>query len=124
MQLIEIAGFPIIDLESMTFHDAVNAPKKANSDAIGGFTDWVLPDTQTLRALALLKPEDSWFWSSSPYDDHSNYAWYVGFYGGGVDGSNKKGFNRVLLVRAEQCLEIGKVGLLKSINQAGIQLLN
>lgn len=123
MQLIEIAGFLVIEVEQiMSWDKAMALPAKANTEAIGGFTDWVLPDKQTLAALAAFKPEKSWFWSSSPSAEDSNNAWYVYFGNGYVGYDHKLDCLQVHLVRAEQIFEIGRAGQLESMRQAGIQL--
>lgn len=107
MKLINIAGFSVIDAEKkMTWDEAMSLPAKANAEAIGGFTDWVLPDPNTLKALASILPESGWFWSSLPYDDHPNCAWYVHFLSGYVDNYYNDYCNQVRLVREGQCLDI------------------
>ena len=44
----------------------------------------------------------SWFWSSSPSADDSNFAWNVGFSSGRVSNGGKSNTDRVRLVRAPQ----------------------
>lgn len=107
MKLIDIAGFPVVDTEQVVnWDEAMTFPAKANADAVGGFTDWVLPDLDTLKALASLQPGKGWFWSSSPHSSRSGNAWSVNFYYGFVGYGNKFDGLRVRLVRAGQCLDI------------------
>lgn len=125
MKLIDIAGFPVVEFEEVSFYNAVNAPKKANIEAVGGFSDWVLPDPHTLKALASLQPESlctCWLWASSPDTNDSRVAWCVGFDYGDTETEAKDRDYRVRLVRAGQLLEIGRAGQLESIRQADIPL--
>lgn len=123
MKLIDIANFHVIEVDQeMTWDEAMASPAEANTKAVGGFTDWVLPDVITLKALASLKPEDSWFWSSSPHAFDSVYAWGVDFGGCYIDGNDKLNDGRVRLVRAGQCFDIGRAGQLESMSQTSIKL--
>lgn len=106
MQLIDIAGFPIIYAnQEMIWNDAMALPAKANTEAVGGFTDWMLPDMYVLLALAALQPDDGWLWSSSPTVYLSGHAWLVDPVNGNIK-VNEVSSARVRLVRAEQCLSI------------------
>ena len=94
-----------------------------NSLALCGFTDWRMPTVDELQGIVdygTTNPSinSSWFpntqsaryWSSSPNVGYSNYAWYVSFLNGSVDGSyyGSSGYyfryllHAVRLVRASQ----------------------
>lgn len=120
MNLTKVHDFDVIEADRATFAQAEALVEKANAEKIGGFTDWVLPDTQTLRALATLAPSLHWCWSSSPYVGVSNNACGVNFDNGNVYYSDRNDNDAVCLVRASQCLAIGQAGQLESLKQAGI----
>ncbi|MBV5311310.1 DUF1566 domain-containing protein, partial [Chromatium okenii] len=87
----------------------------ANSSDLGGHNDWRLPNLKELQALvdySHYKPAIdtdyfpntpcSWFWSSSPYADYSNYAWHVAFDDGNPDFDTRGKENYVRIVRGGQ----------------------
>ncbi len=87
----------------------------AAQDALGGFSDWRLPNKNELASIVEYRcwqpainhqqfphtPSDL-YWSSSPNASHSGYAWGVGFGYGSVGRFNKYGNHHVRLVRAGQ----------------------
>jgi hypothetical protein len=92
-----------------------NALGAAQSHNFAGHSDWRLPNKNELASLveqrcvpainSTIFPSTQtggWFWSSSPYAGHSNYAWGVGFDGGGVYDYGKDLNFQVRLVRAGQ----------------------
>ena len=121
MKLVKIEDFDVIEGGWCPHENAVAFARQAAEEKIGGFTDWVLPDTQTLRALALLAPSGFYAWSSSPYVGDSSHAWVVDFGDGCVDYEVRSSGNHVRLVRASQCLAIGLAGQKKSLADAGIK---
>ena len=120
MRTYVIAGFDVVDCGKMIFDEAVKQAAIANDKKIGACNDWVLPDLQTLRALAILAPSNLLCWSSSPDVVNSSYAWFVDFYDSDVGYGNHDGNVQVRLVRASQCLAINAAGALKSMQDAGI----
>lgn len=95
-----------------TWADAVAA---AAQHTLAGFSDWRLPNKNELASIIeyrCLGPAinnqqfpnttSSWYWSSSPYANDSNYAWLVDFYYGNVFFRDKNGYIHVRLVRAGQ----------------------
>lgn len=84
---------------------------------IGGHDDWYLPSRDELMRIwmalgpnlqktpELFRPggaeafEDRWYWSSTEHASFSTYAWYVDFYVGGQNTSNKSDVFRVRAVR-------------------------
>lgn len=89
-----------------------NALAAAEGFGFADYSDWRLPNKNELASLVEQRCEipainstifpntqSSLFWSSSPYADNSNYAWFVNFYYGGVSSNNKSGSYRVRLVR-------------------------
>jgi hypothetical protein len=84
---------------------------------IGDCDDWYLPSRDELmmiwrnlgpnrkntpesfRAGAPEAFKEAWHWSSTEHASSSNYAWFVGFYGGTQYGHNKNGFSGVRAVR-------------------------
>lgn len=124
MKLTKIEDFDVIEWGRFyTYENAVAFARQAAEEKIGGFTDWVLPDTHTLRSLALLASSHFYAWSSSPYVGNSGYAWIVNFYNGNVNSSYRSSYlNHVRLVRASQCLAIGLAGYKKSLADAGIKV--
>lgn len=56
----------------------------------------------TINIQAFPNTPDSWYWSSTPYGDRSDYAYIVSFLYGFIDGYNKNNDGRVRLVQAKQ----------------------
>lgn len=127
MKHIKINGFDVLDArEKMSWNDAFNFAEKARADLCGGFTDWVLPDSLTLKALVHLNIDecDERFWSSSGdncgHNKVRHNSWVVDFGCGLVVGNPVESYNHVRLVRASQCLDIGRAGHIESMLQANI----
>ena len=88
-----------------------------NKDNFGGYSDWRLPTVMELSFLVdrysydpsinttyFPNTKSSYYWSSTNDADDPNYAWLVGFNGGGVGGgASKSGNQYVRAVRGEQC---------------------
>lgn len=118
-----IEGFDVIAFnDAMTNHgdgragDASYAVSWANENKIGGHEDWILPIKEVLIALHGIS--DGKFviectWSSSHYVGSPSLAWLVDF--GFVSGNNRNLTQRVRLVRASQCFDIGMAGLRKAL---------
>ncbi|HFG1779554.1 Lcl C-terminal domain-containing protein [Vibrio cholerae] len=71
--------------------------KSSNGICLGDKHQW-----PTINIRAFPNTPESWYWSSSPSADNSNYAWLVNFNYGYVDNFNKNGYLHVRLVRAGQ----------------------
>lgn len=114
MKLLNIAGFDVLETDNeMTWDEAMAFPAIANAQQAGGFSDWVLPDMDTLKALQRVSEQKKgWFWSSSPNAGFSYGAWGVGFGLGLVGFNDKDDYGQVRLVRAGQ--------FLASVNSADI----
>ena len=106
------AGCAAGSLEGFTWAQALQ--RAADAD-FAGSTLWRLPNKKELASLvewrcvapainARFFPNTpaAWFWSSSPYANHSSYAWIVDFYYGYVDGNHKDSAFHVRLVRGGQ----------------------
>lgn len=124
MKLQNVSGFDVLEFSNeITWEEAMKLPEKANLQFVGEFTDWVLPDVQTLRALSLLKHDDGRFWSSSPpYTLIQRNAFCVSFSDGRVLGVDIKHHNKVKLVRFRQCLDINVAGSKLAMQEVGIAL--
>ncbi len=100
--------------------DALAAVAKLNEESFGGFNDWRLPSVEELFLLhdrtrynPAIDTEffptcaSEWYWTAT--DDaseekdeetgHSDYAWFVGGYGGGSHFSYRGSGSRVRAVR-------------------------
>jgi subtilisin family serine protease len=86
-----------------------------NSQGLCGASDWRLPKRQELQTIVHWGRTNpsidttyfphtvaNWFWSSSPYAYHSDYAWSVEFYDGYVFGNYRYYDSSVRLVRGGQ----------------------
>ena len=97
--------------------DTYGYVQAVNAQGLCGASDWRMPDVNELLSIvnnATVNPaiDTNYFsnspasnvWSSSPYADYSNYAWYVSFNYGGVnyDDYDKPNGNHVRLVRGGQ----------------------
>jgi hypothetical protein len=118
--LEKIGGFDVLHIEGEhTWDQAVQLAKEAKGQH--GIDDWVLPDRVTLSALGLLSEKSGdWHWSATPHVGNSNYAWLVYFNNGGVYNGYRYDGGQVRLVRASQCLAIGRAAQLKSLAEVGI----
>jgi hypothetical protein len=82
------------------------AARICNDLVLNGYSDWFLPSKDELNEMYLQKTAIGGFandnyWSSSEYDDESNYAWVQPFGPGGGQGLYaKNGANYVRAVRA------------------------
>jgi hypothetical protein len=121
-------GTVVGDAQKLNWHEAIEIPEEFNKKGgYGGFTDWRVPNIDELKTIVFLgetfglwkafgkilsgkegnyideavflnSPAD-FFWSSSPFADGSDLAWYVGF-SYGYSLSNGKGNSlNVRLVR-------------------------
>ncbi len=106
-------GTVIGDTKAMTWDDAMKVTHSFNArEACGGFTDWRLPTIEELKSIVVAESSPpkinhtifpntlpEWFWSSSPYAEHSFNAWSIFFYNGysGYDYKDYEG--NVRLVR-------------------------
>ncbi len=97
------------DAKQLNWLDALLA---ADSDRFLGKIDWILPTKVqwegVLGTHSHCKQWDGSWWSSSPYAGLSNnYAWYVNFDQGYVEGHPRLNGVAVWLVRASQLSDIG-----------------
>ena len=123
MKLLKIGGFDVIDFDTMKWANAILLPEISNLESLGGFNDWVLPDAQTLRALALFEPEGPGFWSSSTDKQWcGDCALVVGFKSGTIASIFKTMDHGVRLVRASQLLDINIAGAKISMIDADLIL--
>ena len=83
--------------------NSIGYVKSANASALCGFTDWRLPTKKELKLMLqqrqVLGMVGEWYWSSSPYVDYSDFAWFVVFGDGHVNYGNRYSYFRVRLVR-------------------------
>jgi hypothetical protein len=106
------AGCGTGSVSALTWQQAL---QHAEAAVFAGRSDWRLPNKNELLSLverrcwgpainANLFPNTpgSWFWSSSPYANHSGYAWFVAFGHGYVYYSYKIYAIYVRLVRGGQ----------------------
>jgi hypothetical protein len=118
----KVAGFDVIEHRECSFASAQEMVKEANAEAIGGYSDWVMPDTVTAQALRLVGGGgDAVIWSSTPGVNGS--AWFVRLNYGNVTLANRNtNANQLRLVRASQCLALGQAAHRLSLAEAGIEL--
>ena len=89
------------NLGSHTWYNALDVAKNYKG---GGFSDWYLPTRSELNLIYqnLVKTgflnDQSWYWSSSQYDNR--YSWYQRFRDGSQDYGGKNGTSSVRAVRA------------------------
>ena len=87
------------ELADLNWADALEAAKQP----INGFSDWSLPDRREARLLSINTHEgfdmDDWYWTSTPYADYPDYAWFQGFDDGCQAGFRKSGEYRARAVR-------------------------
>ncbi len=80
----------------------------ASSLFLGGYSDWRLPSRDELQGLyfancrSMLVEHSDFYWSSTTYDPHADYAWHVDFQNGNIDWSAKLGWYHVRAVRYGQ----------------------
>lgn len=103
---------------------ALSMQAEAKKDQIGGFSDWVLPDSLTLSALLWASSQlrsGRIYWSSSVPPKVNGFAGvYVSSASGFIGGLDESGRAAVLLVRHMQFQDIGRAGHLASMRDAGI----
>lgn len=100
---------------SASTHTWQGALNVAQASSFAGQNDWRLPNKKEFKSIVefgcyspainlTVFPNTSPVvaWSSSPYANSSDYAWYVDFYFGNDYASLKSLSNRVRLVRNEQ----------------------
>ncbi|MGD9971511.1 MAG: alpha/beta fold hydrolase [Desulfatirhabdiaceae bacterium] len=112
--------------------------KALNNANYGGHSDWRLP---TIKELAFIVDRSipypgptihtayfpntaaSWYWSSTTYANHTNYAWSVYFFYGYDDYGNKTNSNYVRAVRGGQSGSFGNsvIGSFETANTPAIQ---
>ena len=87
---------------------------EVNNSALCGYTDWRLPTKEELQTIVdasrtypsinttwFPNTQSSYYWSSTPNGNNNNYAWYVYFGNGYVDGWLSRGYDSaVRLVRS------------------------
>jgi hypothetical protein len=111
-------GFDVIALDKpCTFYEAMLALRKINASQ-GLSSKWVIPDDQTLRALALINPARKVFWSVSSDDNESASLNCVNFQTAGFVSSSKWALNHACFVRSGDLLGIGRAGQVVSIDKA------
>lgn len=122
-----VQGFDMIEAGPCTFEEAKNLAAQANAEAIGGFTDWVMPDAQTLRAMTVIRPRPdqivrrAWASTHGKLIPRLVFA-YVDFGHSMVGTTHKLLTCFVCLLRTSQCLDIGRAGQIESMRQAGIEV--
>ena len=98
--------------KELTWKDAIQACKDLN---FAGHKDWRLPTVEELASLVDYSKREpaidtkvfpdtksSWYWSSTPLAGNDGVAWYVYFYGGGVDDGYKSSRHYVRPVCSSQ----------------------
>lgn len=117
----------VVSENPLDFYDACAFARVANSVMTSGFSDWVLPDMLTLKAISMLSdylPENdpinvlslNEVWSSSRCDQDER-AYLVNFTSGHVSTFFKSRKYRVLLVRESQ----RQVLVMTAINEFNIE---
>lgn len=113
-----VGGFDFIDGGVRKYTGALSFVGNANAEAVGGHSDWVLPDAVTAQALRIVGGGGGfWTWTSSPYKGESDYARFVDFNDGYVYDSSINSDLHVSLVRSSQCLALGHAAHRKSLEQ-------
>jgi len=104
---------------TMTWANAITNCAALNAGAgYGGYTDWRLPNIKELQSIVnygnvspaigettgggeepFTNTQSSYYWSSTTYAAYPDYAWYVSFFYGGVNGVGKTGSSYVRPVR-------------------------
>ncbi len=92
----------IEDAGSMTWYQAM---QYAENLVLAGHSDWRLPEVEELESLRgrtkrkrtaaekiPFNTKSSFYWASSTYSNHTDYAWLVDF-SDGAAGSSKKLYN-------------------------------
>ena len=105
-------GTPGNGITTFDTQQYINALNTAN---YGGHNDWRMPTAKELATIAdssgfnpsintVYFPNTvaSYYWSSTPLADGTNYAWNVYFYGGYVDFNDKTNYGYVRAVRSGQ----------------------
>ena len=110
-------GLGVGDAGSYTWPKALGAVESLNRDGgYAGHRDWRIPEIDELKSLIEDKREDLMideeafpkmfeghrFWSASPYQESSRFAWYIDFYNGNVNWGNECLSGKLLLVRAAE----------------------
>ncbi len=103
---------------------ALSMQAEANKERIGGFDDWLLPDSLTLLALFRAASElrnGRIYWSSTtPPRVNAFVGVYVSSDSGLIGGFDESGRAGVMLVRHKQFQDIGRDGHIASMRDAGI----
>ena len=110
-------SFDVIERGFCTFNKAKEHVAKANAQAIGGHTDWILADLGTAQSIFFLrglKPEHTpLVWTSMPnllnngFNARDRVHEWLYYFAVGVVSENGRNFEHpVQLVRASQCVAI------------------
>lgn len=108
-------GFVVVNVPGdVSIARARSSQDIANQDRVGGFDDWVLPDSMTLLALFKASPElrnGRVYWSSStPPKANSMAGVFVSSASGFIGGFDDDDRAALILVPCEQMVEIVKAG--------------
>lgn len=112
------------DLGRMDWVGAAELVKKLNKKEYAGFNDWRLPGRDELDTLATYArranysggvdafspyllfnqlgfndTQNYWYWTSTPYEGNTTYAWVISMYNGSERGESKDSSHNVWPVR-------------------------
>lgn len=105
MKAFNINGFYVLRSDEMMSWDSASAlPALLNQQSSGGFSDWCLPDRDTLIALAahdLQSQLTGDYWSACGNSTEQDYAFYVDFGSGRANSNDKNNLYYVLVMRRD-----------------------